>query len=632
MGAAKHRQGRRYRGRPVSPGPGGLGGRCHRRAAAGALHHNNLGLTDADKARLTVELTEGKAAVGVMAHFDPAPAISDRLTQLGGTPETHELTDEAIEAAARPTERQCDQQDLTRRAALAAPASAAVSKVGAMRRWAGLVVLLLALSAADVASAKVAKPRFVRNIATGETGWFSSPGLVDLAGDKKLEIVAPFYTHVRLRCEGPAARQGHGDARAGLRAAAWSPTSTATASKEIVVGGNDGTGGRLRPAAPARCTLKPGWPASTCSGGQCPETRGLAAADLDGDGRVEVVATTTNTAPDSGAQVFVFDRSGAATRPAGRATTPRDATLQRRRQPGLRRVRGERRDRAARRRPAARDRRHLRQPPDQPLQPRRHVGARVALVHEPRRADYAGARLGWGQFIRWLEPEVEDDHYHRHTGDWPDLNATPWLQWTASPPSIADLDRDGKNEVIGVPNVEMQEPYETQAYAFMVLDGAYGDGLALGPPAQGLQPPPAHQQARGAPRRRLVPAERHPRSDARRPPRHRRPEIVAPIPDGRVYADQPDGQAPVALRLRPRRARAFASEVVAADLNRDGRPSSSSGPTAWRPTQAASSCSPPREDAVRAPPPPPGINGNGIGIAPPRRSPTSTATASSRSW
>ena len=35
-----------------------------------------------------------------MAHFDPAPAISDRLTQLGGTPETHELTDEAIEAAA----------------------------------------------------------------------------------------------------------------------------------------------------------------------------------------------------------------------------------------------------------------------------------------------------------------------------------------------------------------------------------------------------------------------------------------------------------------------------------------------------------------------------------------------------
>jgi hypothetical protein len=65
-------------------------------------------------------------------------------------------------------------------------------------------------------------------------------------------------------------------------------------SREIVVGGNDGTvaaydlrGGSLQ--------VRPGWPSSTCSGGQCPETRGLAAADIDGDGRDEVVATTTNT-------------------------------------------------------------------------------------------------------------------------------------------------------------------------------------------------------------------------------------------------------------------------------------------------------------------------------------------------
>src|SRR3954465_3922066 len=70
-------------------------------AAVGALHHKNLGLSDADKARLTVELSgTGKAAVGVMAHDDTASAISDRLTQLGGASERHELTDEALEAAA----------------------------------------------------------------------------------------------------------------------------------------------------------------------------------------------------------------------------------------------------------------------------------------------------------------------------------------------------------------------------------------------------------------------------------------------------------------------------------------------------------------------------------------------------
>ncbi|MGZ8634244.1 MAG: hypothetical protein ACXWZZ_10400, partial [Solirubrobacteraceae bacterium] len=55
-------------------------------------------------------------------------------------------------------------------------------------RWcAAALVLLAALSSTAVAestsAASVAAPRLVRNIATGETGWFSSPGLVDLNGD-----------------------------------------------------------------------------------------------------------------------------------------------------------------------------------------------------------------------------------------------------------------------------------------------------------------------------------------------------------------------------------------------------------------------------------------------------------------
>jgi hypothetical protein len=80
---------------PAVLGVGVLGG-----TAVGALHHKSLGLSDADMARLTVELNAGKAAVGVLAHFDTAAAISDRLTQLGGTPEAHELTDEAMQTAA----------------------------------------------------------------------------------------------------------------------------------------------------------------------------------------------------------------------------------------------------------------------------------------------------------------------------------------------------------------------------------------------------------------------------------------------------------------------------------------------------------------------------------------------------
>src|SRR3954464_1315347 len=172
-----------------------------------------------------------------------------------------------------------------------------------MWRWAALFVLLLALAAADVASAKVAKPRFVRHIDTGETGWFSSPGLVDLTGDKKLEIVAPFYSTLVYSAKGRLL--GKGTATAGR---VYAPGVVADLDgdgvKEIVVGGNDGTVAAHAPGA-GGLTLKPGWPASTCSGGQCPETRGLAAADLDRDGRVEAGATTTHT-EDSGAQAFRF--------------------------------------------------------------------------------------------------------------------------------------------------------------------------------------------------------------------------------------------------------------------------------------------------------------------------------------
>jgi hypothetical protein len=51
-----------------------------------------------------------------------------------------------------------------------------------------------------------------------------------------------------------------------------------------------------------------------------------------------------------------------------------------------------------------------------------------------------------------------------------------------------------------------------------------------------------------------------------------RPEIVAALPGGRVYAVGPDGRRLWTRAYAPRRARTFASEVVSADLNRDGVP------------------------------------------------------------
>ena len=70
-------------------------------AILGHFHHKGLGLTDADRERIAAELAGGKAAIGVLVDEEPEAAmISNKLTELGGTPEVHEVTEEALEAVA----------------------------------------------------------------------------------------------------------------------------------------------------------------------------------------------------------------------------------------------------------------------------------------------------------------------------------------------------------------------------------------------------------------------------------------------------------------------------------------------------------------------------------------------------
>jgi hypothetical protein len=72
---------------PVGIGAGVVGG-----VAAGALFHNSLKLKDSDRARIASELTQGKAAVGVLSRPLDVSSVSAVLTQAGAILESHDLS------------------------------------------------------------------------------------------------------------------------------------------------------------------------------------------------------------------------------------------------------------------------------------------------------------------------------------------------------------------------------------------------------------------------------------------------------------------------------------------------------------------------------------------------------------
>jgi len=420
-------------------------------------------------------------------------------------------------------------------------------------------------------SAPVSAPTFVRNVKTGETGWYAAPAVVDLDGDGKMEIVAALYSTFVFAADGTP-RGAKGTATKGR---VYAPHVIADldgdGTMEVVVGGNEGSvvayefkGGAL--------AVKNGWSgASTCSGGQCPEARGMAAADIDGDGKIEVVVTTTNTS-DTGAQVFVFEPDGSV-----RAGWPRydyagsDKDVNGYGNHGYG-CYGENvgigniDDDAQLEIIATYD--------NHQIQAFKADGKSINASpwYTNRQNEYDGQRMTWGQFIRWADLKVEDDHYHLHTGEWPDVNTTMWLQWTASPPNVVDIDGDGKNEVVGIPNAEMKEPYETQSYAFMVLEGAHGDGSRAARRKAGFEKLPMSDKP-------IVRADDdyYPPSGIPAPATvsivgDSKPEIIAPINDGFVYAIGPDGSRLWRYDYAKGKSKTFASEAVVADLNKDGKP------------------------------------------------------------
>lgn len=431
---------------------------------------------------------------------------------------------------------------------------------------------------AGQSTGEVRRPEFVRNLA-GQTSWFASPVAADLDGDGEKELIAAYYSLYAFSPEGDLIDRADGNGSR-IYAPHVVVDLEGDGTVEIVCG--QGRNVYAYEWRNRTFSVKPGWPADTTCAGSSPEVRGLAAADLDGNGTIEIIATTTQTLPtdEGGAQVFVWSHDGDLYQPAGwaHAAWPRyngrtgeggDADRNGMGHSGygcygLNVGVGNIDDDPAQEIIVTYDNHHI-----QAFDPNGEA-VDASPWFSNRSARYAGSRMTWGQFIRWCDPDVEEDHYHLHTGQWPHPEWAEWLQWTASPPHVADLDGDGRNEVIGIPNVELRLPYETQAWTVMVLEGAHGDGSrsAMRKPGWEVLPrgefpvqvdgwyPPG-----GVPAAAIIDIQGN-----------EEPEIVISLNDGFIYCISAGGERLWRFNFTHGKAIMYASEPAVADLNRDGSP------------------------------------------------------------
>jgi hypothetical protein len=432
---------------------------------------------------------------------------------------------------------------------------------------------------ATASGQEVQAPQWVRNI-RGQTGWYASPIVVDLDGNGSKEIVAAYYTLYVYDAQGNLL-----DSKAGNGGRIYAPHVVMDIDgdgiMEIICGQRHEL--YVYEWRNNRLQLKNGWPADTTTAGESPEIRGLAAADLDRNGSIELIATTTQTQSTAkgGAQVFVFNSSGSLFQPAGigfqawprynnRTGTGGDADRNGEGHSGygcygLNVGTGNIDDDPELEIIVTYD--------NHEIQAFNYDGEAIdasPYFTNPQNA-YFGMPMTWGQFIRWADPDVEEDFYHLHLANfWPHPRSQEWLQWTASPPNVVDMDGDGRNEVVGIPNIEMNEPYVTQAYGVMVLEGAYGDGSrsAMRKPGWEILPRggwPVQVDGWYPPGGVPAPMTIDIQGDDL-------PEIVVSLNDGCMHAFDATGLHLWRYNYTHQKAIMYASEATAADFNQDGSP------------------------------------------------------------
>jgi hypothetical protein len=438
-------------------------------------------------------------------------------------------------------------------------------------------------------AAPVQAPQFLHQINGTGTSWFGSPIIHDLgSGERKL--IGTFYSiyvwdkDFNELDEAPSGPSYPHEGR--IYAPAVCADLDGDNIYEIVVASGNGKVAAYEWKNNA-LTVKVGWPASACDAGQCPEVRGIAGGDLNRDGIIEIVVTTTQT--NGGAQVFVYNPDGTLYQPPGLSwdAWPRYNTATGEGGDaddngmgnhgygcyGLNVGIGNLNDDLFLEIVVTFD--------NHQINTFYHNGLSMLAsdYYTNRSSEYLGYRMNWGQFIRWFDASVEHNHYHLHTGDWPNPGSgDKWMQWTHSPPCVVDVNNDGKNEVVCVSNVESDEPYDTKHHSVMVLEGFYGDGSRSARRLEGWGD--AIDDSNPLPSSDYPLSKTHSWYPPSNPPASTtvnligdsRPEIIYGTHDGYVYCISPDTTRLWRRSIMHGRDLMYASEVMVADLNRDSTP------------------------------------------------------------
>ncbi len=453
-----------------------------------------------------------------------------------------------------------------------------------MIRRASVLLLINVIGVCSiVAAAPVERPQLLKQIDWLETSWFASPAIYDLDGDGDKELIGTYYSifvwdhQLNKLAEMEYERYHLGR----IYAPAVVADLDADGIVEIVAGGSRGMVA-VYEWRNNTLSIKQGWPYRTYDGaGMQPEVRSLAAADLDHDGRIEIIAANTQTDNDE-PQVYVLNSNGQLYQPPGLAWSawPRFNTATGSGNDGD--VNGPGHDGYG----CFGENVGVGNLDDDPeleivvtfddhqLNVFNYNG--VSFLAAPyftnRSSSYSGNRLNWGQFIRWYDATVEEAHYHLHQGDWPHPRTHKWLQWTSSPPNVVDVNLDGKNDVVAISNVEMDEPYDTKHHSVMVLEGNHGDGSRSARRLAGWENLPGSDYPLPRGSRSWYPPAGIPGPTTVNIIGDGRPEIIAPLNDGYVYAFSPTAQRLWRYNFTHGRALMYSTEVLVADLNRDSVP------------------------------------------------------------